>query len=113
MATFKDRYGSSVRGLPLWLRVAITVPLLVPVALGLLAALTPGIGEWRALGVIVVVLGSVPAYMLLPSVWERTDESVAQDWEARRLQQSLQSEIDGTPEEPLGIADREPPPTRW
>ena len=59
------------------------------------------------------VLSAFPAYVLVPALWVRTDESVKQDWGARELERRLRLELDGPEaDDHPSLRDREPP-TRW
>jgi hypothetical protein len=112
--TFRERHGSSVRGLPYALRVAFTVVLLLPGSFFLLATFTTA-GEWKALTLAITVLfGVLPAYLVLPSVWERSEESVRDEWRANRLERRLDVELGTVERAPLqSLHEREQPPSRW
>jgi hypothetical protein len=95
-------------------RVAFTVVLLLPGSFFLLATFTTA-GEWKALTLALAILfGMLPAYLVLPSVWERSEESVRDEWRAGRLERRLDLELGTHERAPLqSLHEREQPPSRW
>lgn len=113
MASMREKYGRGVVGMPLGLRVVATAALCLPSAFWLATSLVTG-PPWTALTLAIAVLFAMPPYMFLPSVWERTEESVRSDWRSRRLQKHLEVEL-GARELPARV-DLDPDrslPKRW
>ena len=114
MARARDRYRTGVSGLPYALRVALTLVVLAPALFWLLATVFSS-GEWRALMLALAVLfGLLPAYALLPSLWERSEESVRDEWRAQHLERRLDVALGNAEVHPLrSLHEREQPPSRW
>lgn len=113
MAQVREKYGRGVVGLPFWVRVVGTLLLVVPSLFWFATSVVTG-PPWTALTLAIAVLLGWPAYVFVPRLWERTEESVRADWHAHRLQKHLELEmglrgttprVDHDPERPL--------PKRW
>ncbi len=88
------RFGSSVTGLTVTARVALSVVIVIVPVLFLLQAVTaPGMA--KVLALTAAVLFSGPAYLLLPGIWRVNDSWSSSQWRGRTLERELHRELHG------------------
>jgi hypothetical protein len=113
MTRMREKYGSGVVGLPLWLRIVATMGACAPSAFWFATSLVTE-PPWTALTLACGVLLAFPVYLIVPRLWERTEESVRSDWTARRVQKWLELEIGVRELTPRVDHDPDRPiPRRW
>ncbi|MFN8145838.1 MAG: hypothetical protein U0R76_00120 [Candidatus Nanopelagicales bacterium] len=113
MARVREKYGRGVAGLPLGLRVGLTVALCLPSAFWFATSLVTG-PPWTALTLAIAVLFAAPLYLLLPTLWQRTEESIRDEWHERRVQKHLEVEMGVRELEPrVHLDPTRPIPRRW
>ncbi len=113
MARVREKYGRGVAGLPLGLRILITIGACIPAGYWFVTSIfTPPPGT--ALTLAIGVLFASPLYMLIPALWQRTEESVRSEWYDRRVQKHLEVELGVRELEPrVHLDPTRPIPRRW
>lgn len=117
MAGMREKYGNGVNGLPHWLRLVLSGVVLAPsgyfvvVTVIALAKQSPLLA---AATFAFAVLFGAPCYLLLPALWQPTEESVRGDWHDASVERRLAFELR---EDALGhvapIEGGSRPPSRW
>jgi hypothetical protein len=113
MAGMREKYGRGVAGLPFGMRVAVTVAMCLPSAFWFATSLVTG-PPWTALTLAIGVLLAAPLYLLLPALWQPSEEHLRAEWYERRLQKNLEVALGTRELDPrVDLDPHRPIPKRW